>query len=54
MGLLLAILAVRSTANRKKSRKSNGDHGIEGTCIGTAMGTAIGMCIRKKPEDAGQ
>ena len=42
VGLLIAILAVRSTVSKKTGKKSGGDYGIEGMCLGTCIDIAFG------------
>ena len=45
MGLLLAIFTVRSAVKKKKGKKSEGDYGTEGICLGMCFGTALGTAL---------
>lgn len=45
LGLLVAIFAVRSTVSKKKGKKSEGDYGIEGMCLGMSFGSALGIAL---------
>lgn len=46
IGLLVAILVVRSVTKKKKDEKQGNNYGMEGMCLG--------MCIHKKSEEADQ
>lgn len=45
VGLLVAVFAVRSAAGKKKEKKSEGDYGIEGMCLGMSAGSALGIVL---------
>ena len=42
MGSLLAILAVRGAAEKKKGKRRESDYSMEGMCLGMCFGTALG------------
>lgn len=44
-GLLLAILAVRGIARKKKGESQTGDYSIEGMCLGMCFGMLIGTAL---------
>ena len=45
MGLLVAIFAVRSAADKKNGKKSENNYGTEGMCLGMCFGTALGTAL---------
>ena len=45
IGLLPAILVVRSVTKKKKGEKQDSNYGMEGMCLGMCFGTAIGTAL---------